>query len=99
LSASPLFPYTTLFRSDVQIDLFDSATGALVASAGSERPELAQIPLEDQQRDARVNPPIAGPGGSASSRERGGGGAFNPWWLLAFTLLTLARFTIRRSRT
>jgi len=89
--------YPTSFY-DVQIDLYDSATGALVASAGSERPELAQIPLEDQQRDARVNPPIAGPGGNATSRERGGG-AFNPWWLLAFTLLAAGRFTIRRSRT
>src|SRR5690606_29090601 len=34
--------YPTSFY-DVQIDLYDSATGALVASAGSERPELAQI--------------------------------------------------------
>ncbi len=62
---------------DVQIDLHDAATGALVASAGSERPELSRIPLEDQARDTRVSPPppSGGGGGDTTSRERGGGGA------------------------
>jgi hypothetical protein len=68
---------------DVQIDLFDSATGLLVASAGSERPELAQIPLEDQSRDVRPNPPSSGGGGDTISRERGGGGAFGLLWIVA----------------
>jgi hypothetical protein len=73
---------------DVQIDLFDSASGLLVASAGSERPELAQIPLEDQSRDVRPNPPSnGGGGGGAISHERGGGGAFGLLWLIG--LLTV----------
>ncbi len=75
---------------DVQIDLYDSATGLLVATAGSERPELAQIPLEDQSRDRRPNPPVIGGGGSASSDERGGG-AFGLIWLGALGLLLGAR--------
>jgi hypothetical protein len=68
---------------DAQIDLHDSATNSLVASAGSERPELAFIPLEDQSRDVRVNPPVAGSGGNASSSESGGGGSVSAWWLFA----------------
>lgn len=76
---------------DVQIDLHDAATGALVASAGSERPELSRIPLEDQLRDTRVNSPSPGGGGDTTSRERGGGGALTLWSLLALSLLAIAR--------
>jgi hypothetical protein len=72
---------------DVQIDLRDAETGALVASAGSERTELSRIPLEDQARDTRVNPqPPNGGGGGSSSRERGGG-AIGGWFAMALLLL------------
>lgn len=81
--------YPTSFY-DVQIDLHDSATDLLVASAGSERPALAQIPLEDQSRDQYVSPPVPGTGGSASSRE-GGGGAFGFWSVVGLLMLGLAR--------
>jgi hypothetical protein len=74
LTADWVSGYPTAFY-DVQIDLRDAETGVLVAAAGSERPELSRIPLEDQGRDTRVNtPPQNGGGGSVSSRERGGGG-------------------------
>jgi hypothetical protein len=85
LTADWISGYPTAFY-DVQIDLRDAATGALVASAGSERPELERIPLEDQQRDTRVNPPTNGGGGSSSSHERGGG-ALAGWFLLGLGLL------------
>lgn len=85
LTADWISGYPTAFY-DVQIDLRDAATGALVASAGSERPELERIPLEDQQRDTRVNPPTSGGGGSTSSHERGGG-ALAGWFLLGLGLL------------
>lgn len=81
--------YPTSFY-DVQIDLHDSATDLLVASAGSERPALAQIPLEDQSRDQYVSPPVPGSGGSASSRE-GGGGAFGLWSVMGLLMLGLTR--------
>lgn len=81
--------YPTSFY-DVQIDLHDTATDLLVASAGSERGALAQIPLEDQSRDQFVNAPAPGSGGSTSSRE-GGGGAFEFWSLLGLALVGLAR--------
>ena len=81
--------YPTSFY-DVQIDLHDSATDLLVASAGSERLALAQIPLEDQSRDAFVNSPAPGSGGSTSSRE-GGGGAFGIGSLIGLLTLGLAR--------
>lgn len=84
--------YPTSFY-DVQIDLYDAATGLLVATAGSERPELAQIPLEDRSRDRRPNPPVVGGGGSSSSRESGGG-AFGFFWLAALGLL----LGLRRAR-
>jgi hypothetical protein len=80
--------YPTSFY-DVQIDLYESASGLLVASAGSERAELAQIPLEDQSRDVRPNPPSTGNGGNASSNESGGGGAMGMLWMLL--LLGMAR--------
>lgn len=88
--------YPTSFY-DVQIDLHDSATDLLVASAGSERGALGQIPLEDQSRDQFVNSPAPGSGGSTSSRE-GGGGAFEFWSLLGLGLLGVARY-VRGWRT
>jgi hypothetical protein len=81
--------YPTSFY-DVQIDLHDAATDVLVASAGSERGALAQIPLEDQSRDRFVNSPAPGSGGDTSSRE-GGGGAFELGSLLGLLMLGLAR--------
>lgn len=81
--------YPTSFY-DVQIDLYESASDLLVASAGSERPELALIPLEDQARDVRPNPPSEGGGGSSTSRE-GGGGALGAWWVFAFGLIAAGR--------
>ncbi|MGH8178409.1 MAG: choice-of-anchor H family protein [Steroidobacter sp.] len=76
---------------DVQIDLHDSATGLLVASAGSERPELSRLPLEDQTLDRAINPPSTGGSGSeASSRERGGG-AQSFWWSLGLLSLAVGR--------
>jgi hypothetical protein len=88
--------YPTSFY-DVQIDLHDAATDLLVASAGSERPALAQIPLEDQSRDTFVNSPPPGSGGSTSSRE-GGGGAFEIWSLAGLLILGLARRVQRMKR-
>jgi hypothetical protein len=81
--------YPTSFY-DVQIDLYESASGLLLASAGSERPELAEIPLEDQSRDIRPNPPTMGNGGNASSSERGGG-SFALLWLVLLLGLGVAR--------
>lgn len=86
LTADWVSGYPTAFY-DVQIDLRDADTGALVASAGSERPELSRIPLEDQGRDTRVSPPPGnGGGGSVSSRGHGGG-AMGGWF--SFALLVL----------
>lgn len=86
LTADWVSGYPTAFY-DMQIDLRDADTGALVASAGSERPELSRIPLEDQGRDTRVNPPPGnGGGGSVSSREHGGG-AMGGWFSFALLLL------------
>lgn len=78
--------YPTSFY-DVQIDMYDSSTDLLAASAGSERPQLAQIPLEDQSRDIVVSSPVTGGGGSTSSSERGGGGSLTLWWLIALSAL------------
>ena len=86
LTADWISGYPTAFY-DVQIDLRDADTGALVASAGSEREELSRIPLEDQARDMRVNPqPPSGGGGDSSSRERGGG-AIGGWFAMALLML------------
>jgi hypothetical protein len=93
-TADWLSGYPTAYY-DLQIDLFDAATNLLVASAGSERPEFAQIPLEDASRDVRPNPPAGGGGGSNTSRESGGGGAFSLFGL--FALLAGARRLKRRS--
>jgi hypothetical protein len=91
LTADWVSGYPTSYY-DVQIDLHDAATGGLVASAGSERPELSRIPLEDQGRDTRVSsPPPGGGGGDTTSRERGGGGAATMWMLLALSLLAIGR--------
>jgi hypothetical protein len=90
LTADWISGYPTAFY-DVQIDLRDADTGALVAAAGSERPELSRIPLEDQARDTRVSPPPNGGGGSSHSHEHGGG-ALGGWFLGALLLLlALAR--------
>jgi hypothetical protein len=90
LTADWISGYPTAFY-DVQIDLRDADTGALVASAGSERPELSRIPLEDQARDTRVSPPTNGGGGDTHSREHGGG-ALGGWFLLGLAgLLAWAR--------
>lgn len=84
LTADWISGYPTAFY-DVQIDLRDADTGALVASAGSERPELSRIPLEDQARDTRITQPPAN-GGGVSSRERGGG-AIHGWFAMALLIL------------
>lgn len=85
---------------DVQIDLYDSQSELLIASAGSERADLAQLPLEDRSRDERVSPPPPPSGGGNSHSREGGGGAFE-WWSLAGLLLLAACRKIhspRRSR-
>jgi hypothetical protein len=86
LTADWVSGYPTAFY-DVQIDLRDAATGALVASAGSERPELSRLPLEDQARDIRVStPPPNGGGGVVTSHEHGGG-AIGGWFAMALLML------------
>lgn len=82
---------------DVQIDLYDAASDLLLASAGSERPALAQIPLEDQRRDGFISAPTPGSGGNSSSRE-GGGGAMGLESMLGLLALGLVR-GIRRLRS
>jgi hypothetical protein len=91
LTADWVSGYPTAFY-DVQIDLRDADTGALVASAGSERPELSRLPLEDQTRDTRISqPPANGGGGIVTSHEHGGG-ALGGWFVMALgMLLALAR--------
>jgi MYXO-CTERM domain-containing protein len=69
---------------DIQIDLHDSSTGLLVASAGSDRPALAQIPLEDALQDVYVSLPTPGLGDSSSDS---GGGAFGWWSVLGLLAL------------
>lgn len=98
LTADWVSGYPTAYY-DVQIDLHDAATGALVASAGSERPELSRIPLEDQVRDTRPSPPSSGGGGGdTTSRERGGGGAVTVWLLLGLGALAAGRKVGRASK-
>lgn len=90
LTADWISGYPTAYY-DVQIDLYDAASGRLAATAGSERPELSRIPLEDQSRDVRPNPPTSGGNpGDAISRERGGG-ALTCGWALALLLLLFFR--------
>jgi hypothetical protein len=87
LTADWVSGYPTAFY-DVQIDLRDADTGALVASAGSERPELSRIPLEDQGRDTRVNtPPANGDGVIVVTAREHGGGAIGGWFAMALLLL------------
>jgi len=86
LTADWISGYPTAFY-DVQIDLRDADTGALLASAGSERPDLSRIPLEDQTRDTRVNPPPGNGGGGGSHSHEHGGGAIGGWFILALLML------------
>lgn len=90
LTADWISGYPTAYY-DVQIDLHDAATGGLVASAGSERPELSRIPLEDQARDTRPSSPIPGNGGGNTSSREGGGGAMTLWLSLALLVLGIGR--------
>jgi hypothetical protein len=83
---------------DVQIDLHDAATGILVASAGSEWPDLAQLPLEDQARDRIVNAPNPGNGGASTSHEHGGGGSMTLVWAALLLGLALARHSLIRTK-
>lgn len=96
LTADWISGYPTSFY-DVQIDMHDAASGRLIASAGSERPELSRIPLEDQARDRVENPPVVGGGGSTTSRERGGG-ALAAWWAFALLSLRIVQSIRRRTR-
>jgi hypothetical protein len=82
---------------DVQIDLYDSASDLLVASAGSDWTALSQIPLEDQSLDRRPSSPTPPSGGDSSSRE-GGGGSWSVLGLLVLALTLLARTVIRVKR-
>jgi hypothetical protein len=91
LTADWVSGYPTAFY-DVQIDLRDADTGKLVASAGSERPELSRIPLEDQARDTRISTPPANGGGGVVTSHEHGGGALGGWFAMAlFMLLGWAR--------
>jgi hypothetical protein len=82
--------YPTSFY-DVQIDLYDSATEALIASAGSERADLAQLPLEDRSRDQALSPPPPPSGGGDSHSHEGGGGALGLWSVLGLSMLAAWR--------
>ena len=87
---------------DVQIDLHDSTTGVLVASAGSERPELSRVPLEDQSRDQFVSSPPTGGGSVSTSSREHGGGAVSLWFagaLLGFVATRKWRGTSATPRT
>jgi hypothetical protein len=82
---------------DVQVDLYDSATDLLIASAGSDRADFAQVPLEDRSRDVRPSSPTPPIGGSSSSRE-GGGGAMEWGFALLLGALSLIAMRVRRAR-
>jgi len=96
LTADWVSGYPTSYY-DVQIDLHDSATEALVASAGSERPQLSRIPLEDQSRDTRVSSPSPGVGGGDTTSRESGGGSMEIWLLLGLAGLAVARRHAHRS--
>lgn len=77
-------------KYDIQIDVYQSASGLLVASAGSEWFELSQLPLEDAGRDTYVNPPTSGgSGGYTSSDEHGG--SMSLWFVAVLAGLLMAR--------
>lgn len=82
---------------DVQVDLYDSATELLIASAGSDRPDFAQVPLEDRSRDVRPSSPTPPIGGSSSSRE-GGGGAMELGFAFVLGTLAMIAMRVRRGR-
>jgi hypothetical protein len=95
LTAEWISGYPTAYY-DIQIDLFEASSDLLVASVGSERPELSRVPLEDEGRDRRPNPPSVGDdGGDTSSREHGGG-ALTLEWVLGLLALALLRRKARR---
>jgi hypothetical protein len=76
---------------DVQIDLYDAATGLLVASAGSERPELSRLPLEDATRDHYVGPVNSSTSISATSSAEYGGGAVSVWFAIVLATVAMGR--------
>ncbi|HTE40664.1 MAG TPA: choice-of-anchor H family protein [Steroidobacteraceae bacterium] len=78
-------------RYDVQIDLHDATSGVLVASAGSEWPELSRLPLEDQSQDLVVNSPQPSPGGGVTSSREHGGGSWTFGWALMFLGFAFAK--------
>jgi hypothetical protein len=80
---------------DLQIDLYESASGLLIASAGSDWSALSQLPLEDQARDIRPSPPVYGGGGGSSNSKESGGGAMS-WFLLLLAPLAWARKAMKR---
>lgn len=84
-------------RYDVQLDIHDAATGLLVASAGSERPEFSRIPLEDASRDQLANRPAPPPTNTGSTSSRESGGSMTLWSLFAFAGLLAARYARRRA--
>lgn len=98
LTADWISGYPTAYY-DVQIDLHDAATGLLAAAAGSERPALSRIPLEDAEHDRAPSPPIVGDVASVSSRERGGGGALPIAWTTTFLLIAVSRRIARKRQT
>ena len=97
LDADWLSGYPTSYY-DVQVDLYDSATDLLIASACSDRLDIAQVPLEDRSRDIRPSSPTPPIGGSSSSRE-GGGGAMEIGFAFALGALSLIAMRLRRVRS
>lgn len=83
---------------DVQIDLYDASTNLLVASAGSERLEFSQVPLEDQSRDQHISTPVAGGSGSVTSHEHGGGAFEWMWLVLMSSLVAVRSYATQRGR-
>jgi hypothetical protein len=73
----------------------------LAAAAGSERPQLSRIPLEDADRDRAPSPspPIVSDSGSVTSSERGGGGALPVAWTAALLLIAIGGRIARKKRT
>jgi hypothetical protein len=82
---------------DIQIDVYQSGSGLLVASAGSEWFELSQLPLEDAGRDTYVNPPTSGGGGGYTSSDEHGG-SMSLWFVAALAGLLIAKKSASRRR-